>query len=128
LPYTDANKNEIGLPVKTGTSFEQPIERATLEAVYLQIEADLAEALKTNVPLIQEGRAKHWRANKAAVEGFAARYYLNRNNYTEALKHANNALAHYNQLVDYNVDMRYGRDVNLTINTGTPQEENVTLK
>ncbi|SFG61952.1 RagB/SusD family nutrient uptake outer membrane protein [Pedobacter insulae] len=128
LPYTNANKNEIGLPIKTSTSFEDPFERQPLEKVYQLIESDLAEALKINVPLVQNGKARHWRASKAGVNAFAARYYLNLNNNAKAIEHANAALADYSTLVDYNTEMSYGRDVNVTINSGTPTAQNVVLK
>lgn len=128
LPFSDATKNELGLPIKNGISFEEPVARQPLEKVYQQIEADLGEALKTPVPLVQNGKARHWRASKAGVHGFAARYYLHRNNYTEALKHANDALAEYNTLVDYNTEMRYGRDGSIGIDGGTPDAKTVILK
>jgi len=123
LPFTEANKNEIGLPIKTSTSFEEPFERQSLEKVYSLIEADLAEALKTTVSITQTGKVRSWRASKASVNAFAARYYLNRNNYAKAIEHANAALADYNVLVDYNSEMRYGRDDNVIVNGQT-----VTLK
>ncbi len=128
LPYTDANKNELGVPIKTGISFELPVERQPLEKVYQQIESDLAEAMKSPVLLVQNGKARHWRANKAGINGFAARYYLNRNNYAEALKYADAALKEYNTLVDYNTEMRYGRDQTITIDAGTPNAKTVTIK
>jgi hypothetical protein len=128
LPYTEANKKELGLPLKMGTSFEESAARGTLEDTYKLIEADLAEALKVSLPLVQNNKARHWRANKAGVNGFAARYYLNRNNYTQALKYANDALADYSQLVDYNTGMRYGNDQAINIDAGTPQAKTVTLK
>jgi starch-binding outer membrane protein, SusD/RagB family len=128
LPYTEANKNEMGLPLKTSTSFEEPIGRQPLEKVYQQIESDLMEALKTTVSLTKSGKPRHWRASIAGVNGFAARYYLNRNNNAKAIEHANIALADYNVLVDYNTEMRYGRDGAVNINTGTPQAQTVTLK
>ena len=46
LPYTEANKNEAGLPIKLSTSFEEPFVRKPLSAVYSLIESDIAEALK----------------------------------------------------------------------------------
>ena len=128
LPYTDATKGEPGVPIKLSTSFEEPFERQSIEAVYNQIESDLSEALKTPLPLVQNGVARHWRANKAAVNGFAARYWLNRFDYAKALQYANAALADYNTLVDYNTDMHYGRPQTLTVNAGTPQQETVTLQ
>ncbi|MEJ2884606.1 RagB/SusD family nutrient uptake outer membrane protein [Pedobacter sp. GR22-6] len=128
LPYTEANKNELGLPIKISTSFEEPIQRQSLEKVYQLIESDLAEALKTPVSLTRSGKPRHWRASIAGVNGFAARYYLNRNNYAKATEHADAALADYSLLVDYNTEMRYGRDGFVTINPGTPQAQAVTIK
>lgn len=109
LPYTDANKNELGLVLKKTTSFEESTKRATLEETYKQIELDLAEALKIEEKLIKvsDKKRKIWRASKSCVNAFAARYYLNRSSYARALEHAEVALAEYNSLVDYNVDMRY---------------------
>jgi starch-binding outer membrane protein, SusD/RagB family len=128
LPFTDATKNEPGLPIKLSTSFEEDLARAPLAAVYKQIESDLLEALKIQQPLIQQNRPRHWRANKAGVNGFAARYYLTMNNYAEALKYADAALAEYSVLVDYNTEMRYGRSQNVVIDPGKPESKTVTLQ
>jgi hypothetical protein len=128
LPYTEQNKNEPGLPLKSSTSFEEPLERQPLEKVYQQIETDLAEALKVTVSLTQSGKPRHWRASKAGVNGFAARYYLNRNDNAKAITYANAALADYNVLVDYNTEMKYGKDQSITINSGTPTAQTVVLK
>lgn len=121
LPFKETNKGEMGLPIKKSTSFEEDLKRATLEETYAFIEADLQEALKINKPLVVGGRAEHWRANTAAVNGFAARYYLNRNNYTEALKYANLALNEYSTLVDYNnpSEMYYGTPATYSV-AGAP--------
>lgn len=128
LPYIDANKDALGLPIKQVTSFEEPVKRSKLSEVYNLIEADLKEALKINVPLVQNGKVRHWRANVAAVNGFAARYYLQKNNYTEALNYANKALAEYSVLVDYNTEMRFGRSSSVLIDGGTPQAQTVTIQ
>jgi starch-binding outer membrane protein, SusD/RagB family len=128
LPYTAANKQEAGLPIKLSTGFEEPVIRQPLEKVYELIESDLAAALQTSVPLVQGGTPRHWRASTAGVNGFAARYYLNRNNYAEALKYANAALGEYSRLVDYNTEMKYGIDGRVTINAGTPNAQTVTIK
>lgn len=119
LPFTEANKNEPGLPLKLSTGFEEPLARAPLHEVYTLIESSLQEALKTTVPLIQNGKPKSWRANKAAVNGFAARYFLNRNNYAEAIKHADAALSEYNTLVNYNTEMKFGKEGSYNIVTGS---------
>lgn len=128
LPYTAANKGELGLPLKKSTSFEESMARASLEDTYKFIEADIQEALKCTKPLVKDGVAEHWRASTAGVNGFLARYYLNQNNYTEALNYANNALGEYSALVDYNTEMRYGNDGTETIDKNTPQEQSVTIK
>ncbi len=41
LPYTEANKGELGLVLKQSTSFDESEERATLEATYQLIEQDI---------------------------------------------------------------------------------------
>jgi hypothetical protein len=128
LPYTEQNKNEKGLPIKNSTSFDEPFVRESLEKVYALIESDLAEALKTPLSLMQSGKPRHWRASKAGVNAFAARYYLNRNNNAKAIEHANAALADYNVLMDYNTDMKYGKDRSVTINSGTPSAQTIVLK
>lgn len=130
LPYTEANKDELGLVVKQTTSFDESVERATLERTYLQIESDLQEALKLNTELtVVNGKYKTWRASLPAVYAFAARYYLFRNNYAEAQKYAEYALEQHNELVDYNTEMRYSdQKLEITINQGTPNEQNVEIK
>ena len=127
LPYTDANRNEPGLPIKTTPDYGvQP--RKSLAETYQLIESDLTEALKITVPLVQNGIACHSRANSAAVNGFAARYYLNRNDYTNALRYANASLAEYSTLVDYNTGMRNGLTSSVSIDPGTPNAQTVVLK
>lgn len=113
LPYTEANKSEMGLPIKTSTSFEEPLQRQPLEKVYQLIESDLQEAIKVTASFTQTGKTRNWRASKAAVNAFAARYYLNRNDNAKAIQYANASLADYSTLVDYNTEMRYGRDRNV---------------
>lgn len=128
LPYSEATKNEPGLPIKLTINFEEEEARQPLHKVYEQIESDLAEALKTTVSLVQSGRPVHWRASKAGVHGFAARYWLNRYDYAKALEHADAALSAYSTLVDYNTEMRYGQPRTVTLNAGTPQQSTYTIQ
>jgi hypothetical protein len=107
LPYTEETKNEPGLVLKQSISFEEPCERATLEETYRQIESDIEEALKLNNSIVQNGKVRHWRGNKAAANALAAKYWLGRNDYAQAQSYAQAALDEYNHLADYNVDMRY---------------------
>src|SRR5699024_6507714 len=74
LPNTEANASEPGLPLKTSTSFEQSLDRGTVKGLYEFIESELKEALKITKPLVQDGVPEIWRASKAAVNGFAARF------------------------------------------------------
>src|SRR5690606_16507609 len=43
-------------------------------------------------------------------------------------ENATKALAESSQMVDYNTDMSYGRDVSVTINASTPSAQTVVLK
>lgn len=103
LPYTDGNKSELGLTLKNSTSFEEPMYRSTLEETYKFIEENLNAALgMTNNMTKINGVFNSVRANKAAVNGFAARYWLNRNDYEKALQYSNLALESHSNLVNYN--------------------------
>ena len=129
LPYTEENKDELGLVIKQTTSFDESTVRATLEATYQLIEQDIQAALKTDVELtMQNNKYRTWRASLPAVYAFAARYYLFRNNYSEALNYANKALEKHSELVDYNTEMRYSDNKStVVINSGTEDEEVVEI-
>ena len=103
LHYTAATADEPGLPLRKRTDFEENLDRSTLEETYRLIDADLQEALKLTVSFAD----KRWRASRASVNAFAARYYLYRGNYTEAEKCANMALGEFSELVDYTTISRY---------------------
>lgn len=124
LPYTDANKEELGLPVKASTSFEESAERATLEETWKFIQDDLEKALEITTSLGNVGDTKKrtWRASKASVYAFAARYYLVRNDYNNAKTYAEKALAEHSDLIDYNTEMRYS-DVPNSINVDGEEVE-----
>ena len=108
LPYNEANKKELGLSLKRSTSFEENVERSTLEETYNFIESDLQEALKlTNKMEFVNNKYKSWRGSKAAANAFAARFYLTQGDYTKALEHADVALQEHDLLLDYNLEMRY---------------------
>ncbi len=108
LPYTDANASEMGVSLKHTTSFEEAVKRSTLKETYDFIEQNLEEALKlSNKMEYVNNKYRSWRGSKGAAHAFAARYYLNRNNYDKALEHANVALGEHDVMMNYNVDMRY---------------------
>lgn len=108
LPFTETTKSELGLPIKATTSFEENIARANLEDTYAFIEADLLEALKITREFQQVNDLNSsWRASSAAVNGFAARFYLALNDYEMAQSFAQDALDEYDVLRNYNTDMRF---------------------
>lgn len=97
LHYTSATAQEPGVPLRQGIDFEEGLFRSTLAETYAFIEADLKEALKLDVPF----ENRRWRASRASVNAFAARYYLYRGNYTEAEKCTDVALGEMDDLIDY---------------------------
>ncbi len=107
LSYNESTKGEMGVPLKTSVDFQETADRGTLEQTYTLIEDDLKEALKANNPVIVGGKYRPWRGNRSAAKAFAARYYLYRGNYQQALQYANEALAEYSELFDYNTEMSY---------------------
>lgn len=130
LPYTEANKSELGLPLKQTVSFEELSSRNTLEETYALIESDLTAAAAITTPLMKGSRVRSWRGNTAALNAIAARYWLLRNNYGKALEFANNALAEHHDLVDYNTEMRYSdKQYTYIINNSDPdKKETVEVK
>lgn len=101
LPYSEANKKELGIARKTSTSFEQNVSRMTLEDSYAFVEADLQESLKTTV----EADSKPWNFSKLVANAFTARYYLYMNNYEKALEYAQKALDVRSTLRDYRTEV-----------------------
>ncbi|RXM48395.1 RagB/SusD family nutrient uptake outer membrane protein [Flavobacterium sp. YO12] len=107
LPYSTENMEEMGLPIKTSGSFEQSLVRASLKETWDFMEADLAAALKiTRTLQTVNGLKRTWRASTVAVKGFAARFYLAKNDYTNAQSYAEKALAEQSTLRNYNTEMR----------------------
>ncbi|MGQ1910600.1 RagB/SusD family nutrient uptake outer membrane protein [Marinifilum sp. RC60d5] len=108
LPYATENMDEMGLPIKASTSFEESAERVTLQETWDYILADLEEALKLNRDLELSGENyRTWRASAPAVNAFAARVYLVMNDYAKAQSYAQAALSGHDEMMDYNTDMSY---------------------
>ena len=101
LPYSEANRSEMGLPLRLGTLFTEDISRATLGKTFDRILDDFREAEKyCVVDRVQEGFA--WRASKCAIYGAFARVYLYMNDYDNATTYVDKALALAPGLYDYN--------------------------
>src|SRR5699024_6935283 len=108
LPYNESNLDELGLPLKASTSFEESVERSSLSETYDFIEEKLNEALTLDRKFSEvNGKKRSWRASTASVNAFAARYYLVMNDYQKAEMYASNSLDEYDYLRDYNSEMYY---------------------
>ncbi len=100
LPYSQANENAPGLPLKKSVDYTEALSRASLKETYAFIEADLAEAAKT--PVQEVDPRKTWRVSQKAVQAFLSRYHLFLGNYDKSLDNANKALeTQAVQLFDY---------------------------
>ena len=101
LPYSEQNASSLGLPLKQTTSYEEAMERATLQQTYDFILVDLDEAAKTANTAIAKN--KRWWVSRPAVEAMKARVYLFMQDYDKAATHAAEALKSGDaQLDDYN--------------------------
>lgn len=115
-PYCEANKNELGIPLRLGTDFEEAIGRGTLEDTYNQILSDI----KSSEEIISTEKVnpdKPWRASLCAVYALYARVYLSMSNYTKALEYADKALAIAPELQDYN-NLKFTTPLNADDETG----------
>lgn len=103
VPYCEANLNELGLPITTSIIYEEGTYfRSSLKEVYDFIESELQLSMGLSIPLIENGTRKVWRENNAAVNGFAARFYLTKGDYEKAGQFAQKALECNSDLADYN--------------------------
>ncbi|MBI9064847.1 MAG: RagB/SusD family nutrient uptake outer membrane protein [Marinilabiliaceae bacterium] len=96
LHPSESNMDELGLPLRIHSDFEESLERATLQKTYDFIETELEQALKLDIPA-----DRNWRGSKAAVRAFSARYWLYRGDYPKAKQYAQEALSLHSELVDY---------------------------
>lgn len=102
VPYSEANLNELGLPINKDIEYKEHYSRSSLKEVYDFMESDLEQALDLSLPLVEGGKRKVWRENAAAVNGFAARFYLTKGDYAKAKSYAEKALGYDADLADYN--------------------------
>lgn len=128
LYYDGSNGSEPGLSLKSKIAFDEDVTRANLETTWAFIDADIQEALKSEVPLVTDGTRRVWRGTRTAIYAFAARYYLYRGNMESALKYAQAALDDYNTIKDFNTMDYYWYQDQLTINWATPNPETVYIK
>ncbi len=106
LPYSSENMNEMGLPIKVSTNFQDDVTRASLGDTWNYILANLTEAQKLTKRLeYSDGIYHSYRASKEAVNAFSARVYLCMGDYSKAQEYAEAALALHDELMDYNTEM-----------------------
>ncbi|TRZ41878.1 RagB/SusD family nutrient uptake outer membrane protein [Robertkochia solimangrovi] len=127
MPYNLANAGELGLPLKTLPNYEQSLDRNNLGQTYDFIEDDIQIALDLDVD-IDPSDQKIYRANTAAVNALAARFYLAKQDYEQALQYAEIAIANHPGLLDYNTDMRYGMSESYVLDSGTSSEQTVEVE
>jgi len=100
-PYTAANMNSLGLPLKRSVDYEESLKRATLKETYDFILADIEEAKK--VAETDVDPRKTWRVSQKAISAFMSRYYLFTGDYDKSLAESNKALESSTvSLIDYN--------------------------
>ena len=99
-PWSEANKNELGVPLRLATDYEEDLSRGTLEQTYAQIFSDMENAEKY---VIHDGvPTMSWRVSKCAINALYARIYLARGEFDKALEYAEKALTKSPDLYDYN--------------------------
>lgn len=111
LYYDGNNGDELGIALKSSTSFEEDIHRSTLAETWDFIDKDLQEALKVTKPFVSSSQPeRNWRASTVGVRSFAARYYLYRNDMANAKKYAQMVLDEYKDMKNLNdpKDMAFG--------------------
>lgn len=101
LPWSEANKGALGIPLRLGLDFTENVSRGTLEQTYAQIFADL-KAAEQYVTRDAVDTDKPWRVSKCAINAFYSRIYLARGEYEKALEYTNAALANAPELFNYN--------------------------
>ncbi|SMD07476.1 RagB/SusD family nutrient uptake outer membrane protein [Pedobacter nyackensis] len=100
-PYSAANLNALGLPLKKTVNYTESLKRATLQETYDFILSDIAEAQKVTNDDVESLRP--WRVSKKAIAAFLSRVYLFRGEYDQSLAQAEIALTTATaKLVDYN--------------------------
>lgn len=97
-PYSLSFPDYPGIPLRLVADPNATSVRSTLNNTYKQIESDLLNAINylPTIPLYKT------RPSKPAVYGLLARYYLVKQDYSNALSYADQCLKLYDSLLDYN--------------------------
>ena len=101
MPWSEANKESLGVPQRLKLDYEENLSRGTLEQTWNQIFADM-EAAQQHVSRQAPDADMPWRVSQCAIDAMYARLYLCYGDYDKALEHTNKALATAPALLDYN--------------------------
>ncbi len=98
-PFNAASAaKDAGIALRLTSDINAPTTRASVQASYDQVIADLKEAI-TLLPVTQEYKT---RPSKPAAYALLARTYLAMRNYEQAGSYADSCLRLYDKLIDYN--------------------------
>lgn len=104
-PYDKATaSSENGVPLTFGIDLEKQFHKATLQAVYEQIIADISAAEKL-IQVDTQEVATRYRFSKVSLYGFASRVYLYMKEYEKSIEMADKALSVQNTLIDLNTNL-----------------------
>ncbi|WP_276088286.1 RagB/SusD family nutrient uptake outer membrane protein [Pedobacter sp. JY14-1] len=102
LPYSEANLQSKGLPLKRTTDYAESLQRANLRDTYSFILEDIRQA-QSLVNYQDVPATFRWRVSKPAIDAFLSRYYLFTGEYAKSVDHSNSALISQTaKLVDFN--------------------------
>ena len=87
-----------GIPLKLTSDYNEPINRQAVSACFEQMETDITTA----IALLNTTTGIVTKPNKAAACALAARIYLYRSDFDQALKMAEAAIGLQNSLLDFN--------------------------
>lgn len=99
-PYSEETAHEsLGIPLRLESDINVEVTRPSLETTYQQIikDATAAAELMSNESFIQT------RPNKVVALALLAKVYMQMHQYDNAYRYANEVLANYNVLLDYNM-------------------------
>lgn len=97
-PYSEANLQKPGIPLRSTSDANEKITRSTVEQTYQKILNDLNQA----VAFLSDISPYKTRPSKAVAYALLARVYLSMRNYNEALTNSDNSLKLYSEVLDYN--------------------------
>lgn len=95
--YSEANKNEPGIPIRLSSDVNIKSERNPIQKVYAQIIDDLktAEGLLPDFPLVKT------RASALGCAGYLSRTYLNMGLYDSCIVYSTKVLNKFNTLINF---------------------------